>query len=69
MSDSQIDLEKHEIMLNQALDNPIPKDLSTVISDSIKPFTANVGYKHSEVMQAIEIAYPIILKYHGVNDE
>lgn len=47
----------------RAADIPMPRDLRSTVADGIEPHTMNYGIKHGPVLEAIELAYPLILDY------
>lgn len=52
-----------ETALQRALDEPMPRDLREQIADLIEPHTINSSIKHGDVMEAIDIAFPVIRDY------
>lgn len=52
--------EAVEALLNEAEANPMAAGLREYIAERIVPYTINARLKHSDVMTAIEIAYPMI---------
>lgn len=46
--------------LQRALDNPMPPELQNQIRDLIEPHTINMELKHSDVMECIDVAFPVI---------
>ncbi len=49
-----------EASLRRALDEPMPRELSEQIKDLIEPHTLNMYLKHRDVMDCIDVAYPVI---------
>lgn len=48
-----------------AKDNPMPDQLRQQIGDWIEPRTVHTETDHADVMDAIEIAYPLIVAWHA----
>jgi hypothetical protein len=48
------------LSLRRALDEPMPSELQTQIADLIEPHTINMYLKHRDVMDCIDVAYPVI---------
>lgn len=46
-------------------DNPMPDELRKQIGNWIEPQTVHTETDHADVMDAIEIAYPLILAWHA----
>lgn len=46
-----------------AVDNPMPAPLTQQIANWIEPHTMHVEADHADVMDAIEIAFPLIRDY------
>lgn len=51
-----------------AEDNPMPDELRKQIMEWIEPQTVHTETDHADVMDAIEIAYPLILAWHAGQD-
>lgn len=49
--------------------NPIPDDLREQIGNWIEPQTVHAEADHADVMDAIEIAYPLIIAWHAERQE
>ena len=49
--------------LQRALDEPMPRELSDKIADLIEPHTLNMYLKHRDVMECIDVAFPVIRDY------
>lgn len=56
-------IEAEEASLQRALDEPMPRDLNEVIQNLIEPHTINMSLKHGDVMDCIDVAWPVIRDY------
>lgn len=57
------DEQQEEIIeadIRRALDNPMPPELKGTIKDLIEPHTINARIKHVDVMDCIDVAFPVI---------
>lgn len=68
MSDYDDDLTPEQIQsmdasLRRALDEPMPRELKGAIADLIEPHTLNMYLKHRDVMECIDVAFPVIRDY------
>ena len=52
-----------EFVTRLALDNPMPRDLRDQIGNWIDPETVNCEADHGDVLDCIDIAYPLIRAY------
>lgn len=51
-----------------AEDNPLPDDLRKQIMNWIEPQTVHTETDHEGAMDAVEIAYPLIMAWHAKQD-
>ncbi len=58
--DSGVDVKALEAADQLAADNPMPRELRDRIADWIEPHTLNCDIKHRDVMDAIDLAFPLI---------
>lgn len=49
--------------LQRALDEPMPRELRDGIAGLIEPHTINMYLKHGDVMDCIDVAFPVIRDY------
>ena len=49
--------------LRRALAEPMPRDLREQLEDLIEPHTINMYLKHRDVMDCIDVAFPVIRDY------
>lgn len=63
--DDNFENEVLERVQKLAEDNPIPPDLKEQIGNWIESQTMYTETDHADVMDAIEIAYPLILAWHA----
>jgi hypothetical protein len=56
--------------LGRAQAEPMPSDLRRAIASLIEPHTMNMQIKHRDVMECIDVAYPLIREFlHGHPDD
>jgi hypothetical protein len=58
-----------EASLQRALDEPMPKDLSDTVKALIEPHTINMYLDHGDVMDCIDVAFPVIRDYLRAHPE
>lgn len=63
------EIERLEEAQQLSADNPLPRDLEDAIGLWIEPHTMNVQAEHADVMEAIELAYPLIRDYLRAHPE
>ena len=49
--------------LERAMAEPMPAELDAQIQDLIEPHTINMYLKHRDVMDCIDVAFPVIRDY------
>lgn len=59
----EYELERLEAAQERAEEKPLPLELETRIGLWIEPHTMNVEAEHADVMEAIELAYPLIVDW------
>lgn len=70
--DSDLTAEQVESMdasLQRAMDEPMPRELRDQIADLIEPHTLNMYLKHRDVMDCIDVAFPVIRDYQREHPE
>lgn len=66
--DDSFDDDVLERVQQLAEDNPLPDGLRKQIMEWIEPQTVHTETDHADVMDAIEIAYPLIVAWHAKQD-
>jgi hypothetical protein len=51
---------EREASLERAMDEPMPPELRGQLADLIEPHTINMYLKHGDVMDCIDVAWPVI---------
>lgn len=59
----EFEVERLEEAQERSELKPLPGELETRIGLWIEPHTMNVQAEHADVMEAIELAYPLICDY------
>lgn len=57
-----------EADIRRSLDEPMPQPLRRALGALIEPHTINMYIKHRDVMECIDVAFPVIMDYlrqHG----
>lgn len=65
----EFELERLEEAQQRAEECPLPGELEKLIALWIEPHTMNVQAEHADVMEAIEMAYPLIRDYLRAHPE
>lgn len=56
-------IASQEQSLERALREPMPRELQHQVADLIEPHTINMYLKHRDVMECIDVAFPVIRDY------
>jgi hypothetical protein len=53
----------HDITLQRAMNEPMPRELRSALADLIEPHTMNMYADHGDTMMCINVAFPVIRDY------